>query len=204
MYHNYFGKRYIAVDKAHRMLGPILRIAPNHISFADPAAYKEIYGQSTPAIKDQWYDNLAAGNPSMATATDKTVHSQKRRNLSNVFSPREVVVMEPRIALLTRKLLHALRIKSQGEMLSSVDQHAIVNGAFDLRPWFNMFSFDIMGSMCWSSDFGFLDKGDDTFFARTAEGTVIPVHAMETFHTGVAFTTLLAHLPLKWYTLGRR
>ena len=112
--------------------------------------------------------------------------------------------MEPRIALLRRKLLHAPRIKSQGEMLSSVDKYAVVNGAFNLRPWFNMFSFDTMGSMCWSSDFGFLDKGDDTCFARTAEGTVIPVDAMETFHTGVAFTTRLAHLPLKWYTLGRR
>ena len=204
MYHNYFGKRYIAVDKAHEKLGPIVRIAPNHISFAEPAAYKEIYGHSTPAIKDEWYDNLAAGNPSMATATDKTVHSQKRRNLSNVFSPKEVVVMEPRINILTHKLLHALKKKSQGEMLSGADRYAVVNGAFDLRPWINMFSFDAMGSMCWSSDFGFLEKGDDSCFARTAEGTVIPVHAMETFHVGVAFTTLLAHLPLQWYKLGRR
>lgn len=48
--------------------------------------------------------------------------------------------MEPRIALLTRKLLHALRIKSQGEIFSSVDRYAIVSRAFDLRPWLNMFS----------------------------------------------------------------
>lgn len=52
MYRNCFGKGYTAAGKAYRRLGPILRTAPNHISFADPAKYKDIYGHSTPAIKD--------------------------------------------------------------------------------------------------------------------------------------------------------
>lgn len=194
MYHNAFGRRYIAVDRAHKDLGNIVRIAPNHISFAEPSAYKEIYGHSGPTIKDTWYDNLAAGNPNMTTATDKAVHSRKRKNLSNVFSPKEVVVMEPRIEALSRKLLRNLRLKSQGHMVSAADRQAVKDGAFNLQPWLMMFTYDSIASMLWSSDFGFLEKGDDACLSRRSDDTVVSVHAMKTFHTSQAYVNVLAHL----------
>jgi benzoate 4-monooxygenase len=204
MYHNALGKRYIAVDEAHKKLGNIVRIAPNHVSFAEPSAYKEIYGHSAPLIKDIWYDNLAAGNPNMSTATDKAVHSQKRKNMSNVFSPKEVVVMEPRVEALTRILLRDLRIKSQGQNVSEADRQDVKDGVFDLRPWINMFTYDSIASMLWSSDFGFLEKGDDSCLARKSDGSVHPIHGMETFHNTAAYANILAHLPQWWYQKGRQ
>lgn len=204
MYHNAFGRRYIAVDRAHKDLGNIVRIAPNHISFAEPSAYKEIYGHSAPTIKDTWYDNLAAGNPNMTTATDKAVHSRKRKNLSNVFSPKEVVVMEPRIEALSRKPLRNLRLKSQGYMVSAADRQAVKDGAFNLQPWLMMFTYDSIASMLWSSDFGFLEKGDDACLSRRSDDTVVSVHAMKTFHTSQAYVNVLAHLPSWWYVQARR
>jgi benzoate 4-monooxygenase len=204
MYHNAFGRRYIAVDEAHKRLGSIVRIAPNHVSFAEPSAYKEIYGHTAPMIKDLWYDNLAAGNPNMTTATDKAVHSRKRKNLSNVFSPKEVVVMEPRIEGLTKILLRDLRLKSQGRSVSEADRQVVnKEGVFDLRPWIHFFTYDAIGSMLWSSDFGFLEKGDDLCFAQTADGTVNRVHGMETFHSNASFVNFLAHLPPWWYKKAR-
>lgn len=40
------GRRYLAVDEAHKKYGPVVRIQPNHISIADPEAIGVIYGHS--------------------------------------------------------------------------------------------------------------------------------------------------------------
>ena len=82
-------KRYIAVAAAHKKLGDVVRIAPNHVSFTDPRAYKDIYGHGAPLVKDDFYAHIAEGNPSVAQATEKAVHSAKRRALAHVFSARK-------------------------------------------------------------------------------------------------------------------
>lgn len=38
------GRRFIAVNDAHRRFGPVVRIAPNHVSIVDPDAVNLIYG----------------------------------------------------------------------------------------------------------------------------------------------------------------
>ncbi len=38
------GRRYLAVDEAHKRLGPVVRIQPNHVSIADVDAIQVIYG----------------------------------------------------------------------------------------------------------------------------------------------------------------
>jgi benzoate 4-monooxygenase len=37
-------KRYLAVAAAHKKYGSVVRLAPNHISFTDPIAFKQIHG----------------------------------------------------------------------------------------------------------------------------------------------------------------
>jgi benzoate 4-monooxygenase len=44
MYQCRRGRRYQAVDDAHKRLGPVVRIQPNHVSIADPDAIQIIYG----------------------------------------------------------------------------------------------------------------------------------------------------------------
>jgi len=45
------GRRYQAVDDAHKRLGPVVRIQPNHISIADPDAIQIIYGHGNGLTK---------------------------------------------------------------------------------------------------------------------------------------------------------
>jgi benzoate 4-monooxygenase len=45
------GKRYLAVDAAHKKLGVLVRIQPNHISVADDAAVQAIYGHGNGFLK---------------------------------------------------------------------------------------------------------------------------------------------------------
>ena len=41
------GHRYLSVDQAHKKLGKVVRIQPNHISIADDAAIPLIYGHGS-------------------------------------------------------------------------------------------------------------------------------------------------------------
>ena len=45
------GSRYLVVDQIHKDLGPIVRIAPNHVSVADDSAIQLIYGHGNGFLK---------------------------------------------------------------------------------------------------------------------------------------------------------
>lgn len=45
------GKRYLAVDEAHKKHGTLVRIAPKHVSVADDAAIQTIYGHGNGFLK---------------------------------------------------------------------------------------------------------------------------------------------------------
>jgi benzoate 4-monooxygenase len=45
------GRRYLAVDDAHKKYGKVVRIQPNHVSIADPDAIQLIYGHGNGFLK---------------------------------------------------------------------------------------------------------------------------------------------------------
>lgn len=204
MWYSWSGTQYKAVDAAHKALGPVVRIAPNHLSFTDPAAYKDIYGHGTPVVKDDFYDHIGAGNPSMAQAVDKRVHSAKRRNLAHVFAASQITAMEPRVVATVDRLCSALRAKAMGGKVGPDDKYEVVNGVFDLRPWLNMLSYDAISSMFFTNEYKFLEKGVDLCPSQDETGNIKAVPAMDTFHSASIFNTTFAQLPRSVYTLSRR
>ncbi|KFY41203.1 hypothetical protein V495_05024 [Pseudogymnoascus sp. VKM F-4514 (FW-929)] len=203
IYHNWRGQRYLAVEDAHQKYGPVTRIAPDHLSFAEPKAYKDIYGHGSSIIKDIFYDNLAGDTPSMADTTSRELHSSKRRNVSSVFSAKNITLMEPKVVDTVRKLLDALKHKSEGRKVAATDRYPAIDGEFDLRPWLNMFTFDAFSSMLWSSCYGFLDRGNDDCSSMSEDGTVTTVQAMNSFRAGVHFNTICAQLSPSGYKISR-
>ncbi|PKK49669.1 hypothetical protein CI102_6311, partial [Trichoderma harzianum] len=170
MWHNARGKKYEALDLAHQQLGPVLRVGPKTLSFSAPEAYKDIYGHGSPILKDIFYDNLANGNPSMGDATDRQLHSIKRKNLSSIFSAKNILSMEPKVTSSVEELLAAIRIKLNGGALSNDDKHVVLEGVFDVQPWLNMFSYDVISKMLWSSSYGFLKCGSDDCNSMAGDG----------------------------------
>ncbi|KAJ9640198.1 hypothetical protein H2204_003423 [Knufia peltigerae] len=203
MYHNWHGQKFLAVDRVHKELGPVVRLGPSHLSFSSPQAFKDIYGHGASLRKDTFYDNQGGDNPNMAEASDKEVHRGKRRNLAHVFAPGQITSMEPRVMEVVRKLIHALEQKSKGLKMAETDRFEVTNGVFDLRPWMNMFSYDAITNVFWSQTYGFLDRGNDDCLAETADGSIKTVNAMSTFHTGAGHSVLLGHLSPFWYNLMR-
>jgi benzoate 4-monooxygenase len=204
MWYSWHGIQYKAIDAAHQRLGPVVRIAPNHLSFTDPAAYKDIYGHGNPLVKDDFYDHLGAGNPSMAQAVDKIIHSAKRRNLSHVFAAKQITAMEPRVMVSVDRLCSALRVKAMGGKVGPHDSYEVVDRVFDLRPWLNMLSYDAISSMFFTNEYNFLEKGSDLCPSLDEMGNVKTVHAMDTFHSASIFNSTFAQLPRPLYTLSRK
>jgi benzoate 4-monooxygenase len=159
-------KRHEYITKAHNQHGDIVRIAPKHISFTIPQAYKEIYGFGNSIVKDDFYAHVAGGNPSMAQTTSRVDHARKRRWMSNVFSAKEITAMEPRVQERVEVLLRSLRIKAKGGQVAETDEYGFGKGwrfdkkgrvVFDLRPWLNMLSYDAITAMFWSNTYGVQD-----------------------------------------------
>ena len=46
LYQCRLGRRYLAVDNAHKRYGPLVRLQPNHVSVADPGAIGVIYSHT--------------------------------------------------------------------------------------------------------------------------------------------------------------
>ena len=51
MYHSRRGRRYQAVDDAHKNYGKVVRLQPNHVSIADASALPIIYGHGNGFLK---------------------------------------------------------------------------------------------------------------------------------------------------------
>lgn len=124
---------------------------------------------------------------------------QKRRNLSHVFAAKQITAMEPRVMQTVEKLLRNLKIKAGGGMIAVTDRFPVVGGAFDLRPWLNMFSYDAITNVFWSETYGFLNRGNDECWSEAEDGSWEKLHAMKTFHTTTGFHVLLGHLSPFWF-----
>lgn len=201
MYYNWFGIRFKAVDAAHRCLGPVVRISPNHLSFGAATSFKEIYGHKAKIVKDVFYSNLAGDTPNMADEVIPHQHARKRKYLAAIFAAKNVNTFEPRIQEMTVKLLDCLKIKAQGGKVAAMDAYTSrPDGTFDVRPWFNMFTFDVISYLLWSESFGFLDRGNDLTTAETEQGQKTTMNAMDSFQKTVWFSVWCAHLPPWAYT----
>lgn len=156
-------RRHQYITSAHNKHGDVVRIAPKHISFTTPQAFKDIHGFGTSIVKDDFYAHVAGGNPSMAQTTSRPDHAQKRRWMSHVFSAKEITAMEPRVQERVEVLLKCLKIKSNGGMVAKTDEYGFGKGwrfddreriVFDIRPWLNMLSYDAITAMFWSNTYG--------------------------------------------------
>lgn len=81
----------------HTHPGPIVRIAPNHISIADPDALNIIYGHGNGALKSKFYDAFVSIQRGVFNTRDRTEHARKRKLVSHIFSQKSVVEFEPHI-----------------------------------------------------------------------------------------------------------
>ncbi|KAJ4325152.1 hypothetical protein N0V94_000866 [Neodidymelliopsis sp. IMI 364377] len=163
------GKRYLAVDQAHKKHGTFVRIQPHHVSVADADAIPVIYGHGNGMLKSEYYDAFVSIRRGLFNTRDRAEHTRKRKTVSHTFSAKSVLQFEQYIH-------HNLE-----ELQKQWDQRAASQKGgwyqMDALHWFNYLAFDVIGDLAFGAPFGMLEKGRDFAEVRKtpdAEPTFAP------------------------------
>ena len=147
------GKLAVKFHILHRKYGPVVRTAPNELSFIEASAWKTIYGQQkdryTPFRKN--YDTFnetrnQVGHHSIFLAGDED-HKRMRRVLGHAFSSQALRDQESRVRENVDGLLRGL----DGELVSN-------RGVVDLNKWYTWTAFDTVTSAAFSDSFKCLQE----------------------------------------------
>ncbi|KAK4212943.1 cytochrome P450 [Rhypophila decipiens] len=139
------------IQELHRQHGPILRIAPNEVTFAQPEAWDDIFhppqGQ---LLKDPLWWRRAPGSPmSLISAIEPEEHARIRKALAPGFSSRALKSQEPIIQRYVNLLVNRLRETVQANPSPGPSPLAEI----DIGPWFNFTTFDIFGDLGFGESF---------------------------------------------------
>nr|POE75176.1 cytochrome p450 monooxygenase hmp1 [Quercus suber]POE94744.1 cytochrome p450 monooxygenase hmp1 [Quercus suber] len=141
----------------HEQYGPVVRVAPNELSFCSANSWKDIYGVRKglePFVKSEFYDggNFAAESLSIVSERDPKKHAEMRKYLATSFSDRTLRSQEPLIAACVDRFVE------------KVGEAGQVEGGTDIVMWLNLTTFDIIGSLAFGQDFGGVSSGKQHFW----------------------------------------
>ncbi|KAG6849324.1 hypothetical protein H0H93_009416 [Arthromyces matolae] len=161
------GHRSEIIHDLHLKYGPIVRIAPNHISIADPEALNVVYAHGNGALKSNFYDAFVSIRRGVFNTRDRAEHARKRKIVSHIFSQKSVVEFEPHIrghvtALIGQwDRLYDLALKGgkgpEGEGWEGRNGRLYL----DCLPWVNYLAFDIVGDLAFGAPFGMIELAKD-------------------------------------------
>ncbi|KAM7203470.1 Cytochrome P450 [Naviculisporaceae sp. PSN 640] len=157
------------IQKFHAQYGPIVRVTPNEVAFAQPEAWTDIYqsryenDNSNPSPGGQaptrnyrgefrkdpsWWAPPTGNAFSVITATDPEQHARFRKILAPAFTPRALKAQEPFLHRYVNLLVERLR-----EAATSPEQEEV-----DMHNWFNFTTFDIFGDLGFGESFKCLEN----------------------------------------------
>lgn len=108
------GFRGRTVDALHKKYGPVVRLAPNELSFSALPCIKAIYGVGSTCIKSPAYDNF--GRRGMFQMQDPEMHRQRQKRIAHIFAPAVLQQMEPLIQACVAKLITQLKKRAGKEV----------------------------------------------------------------------------------------
>ncbi|MCJ1380793.1 hypothetical protein MMC17_003902 [Xylographa soralifera] len=135
----------------HDRYGPIVRLAPNELSFIDGQAWHDIYNH-TPGVPNfpknpLWMAPAENGIHSILSANDAD-HARYRRLLSHAFSERALSQQEELLISYIHLLISRLRERASSSNTAVVD----------LVQWLNFTTFDIVGDLSLGESFHCLEE----------------------------------------------
>ncbi|KAI8624022.1 isotrichodermin C-15 hydroxylase [Xylariaceae sp. FL1651] len=141
-------------QELHDQYGPVVRIGPNHLSFTDAKAWKDIYGhriggdtRSSEMAKSTEFVHSIRSIPTSIISAGRDEHSLLRRALSNGFSDASMRQQEPEIVKYVDLLIKRLRQECE-------------QGAkkLNIEAWYNWTTFDVVGSLVFGQSFKCLES----------------------------------------------
>lgn len=145
------------IEKLHREHGPVLRIAPNEITFAKAEAWADIFSPRPGHLhfpKDPvWWARQPGQPESLLSVPTAEGHARMRKLLGPGFTERALKTQEPIVQKYVRLLIERLR-----ERATTPDEAGGERGVvLDIVPWFNYTTFDIFGDLGFGESFNCLE-----------------------------------------------
>ncbi|OAP61609.1 hypothetical protein AYL99_03812 [Fonsecaea erecta] len=177
--------------RLHQQYGPLVRIAPDEVSVADPQAIKTIYGIKSGFTKTDFYPPFAPNislHGDHFTQLDETMHAERRKYVNSIYSMSTILESEPYIDGCIDVFLDKMaQVARQGKEI-------------DLGEWIQWYTFDVIGELFFGHQFGFLrDEHDygryieslDTLLPGIALSCVLPAY-IRPLHSslGMLFPTI--------------
>ncbi|KAI1340957.1 isotrichodermin C-15 hydroxylase [Xylariaceae sp. FL0016] len=151
------GRRTTSAKALHDQYGPVVRLAPDVLSFITSQAWIDVYG---PKLSDRRGDvpkdpsvyRRIPGRPASITSANDEDHRRLRRIQAPAFSERAIAMQEKYIQQHISIFLHKIQDLSH-------DPNTSNNGAIDVAHWITLLITDIIGELAFGQDFGCLRDG---------------------------------------------
>ncbi|ELU45646.1 cytochrome P450 monooxygenase [Rhizoctonia solani AG-1 IA] len=205
-------------------IGKFVRLAPNHISIADPEALQIVYAHGNGTLKTEFYDAFVSIRRGLFNTRDRAEHTRKlplprkRKLVSHVFSQQNVLAFEPHIRRHVRKFCaqwdERCMLAAKGE--NGADWEARDGRAwFDCLPHYNYLAFDIIGDLAFGSPFGMIPAQRDSApmiehvesngdGAKSTKRTVKHVPAIKILNDRGDYAASLGVMPPWWRPWAKR
>lgn len=144
------GDQNLELIRLHDKLGHFVRVAPNEVSVSHPDALRKVL--LTPLRKGDWYKVVHFPDRRFRNAmgeTDPAAKNELSRHLAAGYLLSNVLQAEPAVDDAVELLLGWL------------DRHADERRPVDLDRFFTYTTFDVIGEVIYSKNFGFLREGRD-------------------------------------------
>ncbi|KAH9886874.1 cytochrome P450 CYP5280A1P [Xylariomycetidae sp. FL2044] len=151
------------LHELHQKKGPVVRLAPDWLSFSTSASVKAIYGQKAPLAKNDLYYALQRNGQNLVNITSKAYHSERRQLVSAAYGPKNWDQWDAKISSLAATLVAQMDALCTPKLAPGQARPAQADLRFDGNKWALLFALDCMGKIGISADFGFVAQGSDAF-----------------------------------------
>ncbi|KAK7416002.1 hypothetical protein QQZ08_012155 [Neonectria magnoliae] len=144
------GKSHKKILELHQKYGHVVRVAPDELSFTDPAAWTDIIGFRKRGQGENGKDPVfwKAQQHSVISA-NRDNHRRQRRVLAHGFSAQSMVDQQDLIQSYVNLLIQRLR-ENCGDGKRPLE----------VTSWFNWTTFDIIGDLVFGEPFGCLENSN--------------------------------------------
>ncbi|KAF2185987.1 cytochrome P450 [Zopfia rhizophila CBS 207.26] len=150
----------------HDIYGPVVRIAPNELSYIDGAAWKDVYANRPGHLpfprNPTWFKNLKSDEPKSIMGSDEEAHSRMRRTFANSFSEKSLKDQSPVIESYAEELMNQLKSPTSGRQWKEK--------TVDLVQWLDFLMFDISGDLSFGESFDCIKNGKAHPWVEIAHG----------------------------------
>ncbi|CCX32289.1 cytochrome P450 [Pyronema domesticum] len=153
------------IKAAHDKYGPVVRIAPNDLSFATPTSYRDIYtkqnGRGT-FIKTEFYKQISMGFETVGFASEDRVdvHAKQRKLFAPVFSAQGVRAYE-----------HLL-LSTMEKFLKQIERIGKTDEGVDIAEWFHRLLYDVTADLAFGEPSGATDTSGDNYWLKLVNDNI--------------------------------